>query len=290
MKALVTGADGFAGRWLCRLLVGQGWDVDGWVRCPPVAPIAGVLYRTVDIRDASACEQAMRSPDEVYHLAAMTHVGAAAASPDDAWKTNVEGTRNVLGKAPSGCRPMLVSTCHVYGRPQFLPLTESHPLAPVGTYARTKAEAERAARECRPDVVIARAFHHTGPGQPARFALSEWAEALSSEVATIRTGDLELRRDYSDVRDIVAGYVHLLRTAPPGAIVNLCSGRAPTLREMLALLNGGRSPRTETDPNRLRPGDVQELRGDPSVALALGWRPRIGLAETLRDLRQTTKM
>ncbi len=285
--AVVTGGAGFAGRWLCRDLAAAGYRVTAWSRATPRVEGAGV--RTVDVRDAAACAEALAAdpPDVVFHLAAVTHVGDAAGDPAGAWRTNVDGTRHVLAPLPDDVPAVLASTCHVYGVPDRLPVAEDAPVRPVGAYAETKAEAEAAARRVHARTVIARAFHHTGPGQAPRYVLAAWAKDLAAGARPLRTGDRSVRRDFCDVRDIARGYRLLAERAAPGAVLNLCSGEAPTLDALLTLLNGGRTPAAVVDPARLRPSDVPELRGDPARAHALGWRAEIPLERTLAELRRS---
>lgn len=301
MRVVVTGAAGFAGTWLCRHLRARGDEVVGWVHHPVSQPLPGVIYREQDLARGREVVSALAAdaPQEVYHLGALSHVGDCAADPDRAIAVNVGGTEALLAGLPPGARLLLASTCHVYGRPLRLPVDEDHPLCPESLYGRTKELAERlclaAARSGR-HVVIARAFHHTGPGQDPRYALADWARQLEARrqaraagrpQAPVRTGDLDLRRDYSDVRDIAAGYALLLGRADAGEIVQLCSGEAPTLAELLALLAGGTLPPVETGPQRLRPADVPELRGSPARASALGWKRRYSLSQTLSDLARS---
>lgn len=285
--AVVTGGAGFAGRWACRDLAACGYRVTAWTRRP--AEVDAATVRVVDIRDAAACAEAVASdpPKLVLHLAAVTNVGDAARDPARAWETNVQGTRNVLAPLGPDVAAVLASTCHVYGVPRALPVAEDAPLAPMGAYAESKAAAEAAARAAHPRTVIARAFHHTGPGQEPRYVLAAWARDLATGVSPLRTGDRTLRRDFTDVRDIVRGYRVLAERAAQGAVVNLCSGAAPTLDALLTLLNGGRAPAATVDPDRLRPHDVPVLCGDPSRAASLGWTPSIPLDRTLAELRRS---
>lgn len=284
---VVTGAAGFAGRHLVARLLALGRPVEAWVHRPVPEGSLGCTARVIDIRDADACARALgeRPPAGLIHLAAVTAVGDAERDPEHARAVNVQGTRNVLGPLAAHTPAVFASTCHVYGAPRGLPLTEHTPLAPVGVYARTKADAETAAHEAHPAAVIARAFHHTGPGQAPRFALAQWARDLARGQSPIRTGDLSLRRDYSDVRDIADGYIHLLDRAPGGTTVNLCSGVAPSLGELLRTMAGPRGASTVANPAWFRAHDPPEIRGCPARAASLGWTTRTPIARTLAELR-----
>ncbi len=293
-RIVVTGADGFAGRWLCRQQRSQGAEVLGWVHHLPADPLPGVIYRVQPLEDGPGVRSALRAdrPERLFHLGAVSRVGACDRDPDRAIAVNVGGTEHLLSALPGSCRMLLASTCLVYGQPEWLPLDEAHPTCPDSLYGRTKETAERlclAAVRSGLRVVVARAFHHTGPGQAARYALADWAGQLAAgrggEEAPVRTGDLALRRDYSDVRDIVAGYSLLLERAEAGAVVQLCSGSAPSMGELLTLMNGGVPPATTTMVERLDPSEPRELRGNPAVAQALGWRCTHRLSETLAALR-----
>jgi GDP-4-dehydro-6-deoxy-D-mannose reductase len=285
MRVVVTGGDGFAGRWLCRSLVQDGVWVSAWVRRQPAAPLPGVHYRIQDIRDAAGCRSGMKSdgPHQVFHLAAITHLAQASEQPLAAQDTNVRGTENVMSAVPRQATAVYASTCHVYGPPQQLPISEAHPCAPAGVYARTKLEAESVARACCEHVVIARAFHHTGAGQSIRFALADWADKVSRG-QEVRTGDLSLRRDYTDVRDICGGYRLLAQHGIAHEVYNLCSGEAVPLLELLEHMGPAGSVAHRQDPRRIRRGDVPEFRGDPSKAAALGWRREVSRAQMVQDL------
>lgn len=271
MRIIVTGSEGFAGRWLVRMLATQH-TVLPWSRA------------RVDITDAEGCAAALAAdrPDALLHLAALTHPGDAARDPARAHAVNVLGTHNVLAPLPAAVPALVVSTCHVYGPPQQLPIDEHHPLDPRGTYAKTKREAEHVAIAAHPRTVIARAFHHTGPGQSTRYALADWAAQIRADPgASITAGDVDVRRDYSDVRDIVAGYWLLLRRGTPGRAYNLCSGQSPPLRQLIAAMT---DRPIEIDRRRLRTTEVAELRGNPAAAEALGWRRTHDLRHTLKAM------
>lgn len=289
MTAVVTGADGFAGRWLCRHLLADGVSVTGWVRRPPDDPVAGVKYRIQDIRDGAGVARAMgeESPEYVFHLAAMTHVASCEENAQVAVDTNVTGAVNVFSSMPAEARGVFASTCHVYGRPSVTPTSESHPLNAHGVYAQSKVAAELAILRLNRHVVIARAFHHTGPEQSRQYVLADWAGQIRDGVSTIRVGNLDVERDFCDVRDIVAGYVALVRQGEANEPYNLCSGVAHPLAYLLSCMTEGRGVNVEVDAERLRAGDVSRICGDPRRASRLGWRAERSVEETLRSLATT---
>jgi GDP-4-dehydro-6-deoxy-D-mannose reductase len=221
-------------------------------------------------------------PDVVFHLAAMTHVADCTSDPAGARATNIQGTINVVDCMPKTARAVVASTCHVYGRPTAGVITEQHPTSPLGVYAQTKLAAETAVLERGREVVVARAFHHTGPGQSTRYVMADWAQQLRTGQETITVGDLALRRDFTDVRDIVRGYIVLMTNGTPNEVYNLCSGSAPSLGEMLGWLIGHRNIQARAQLDRFRNDDVEEFRGDPSKAEAIGWTRQIDIKETLR--------
>jgi len=270
---------------MCRELRSAGYQVEAWVHREPLVPVPAHRVAVVDIRDGQACAERLEDPpDLLFHLAAVTHVGDAEADPGHARSVNVVGTRNVLAPLSSDTVAVLASTCHVFGRPATLPLRVDSPVAPASVYAATKLAAEHEARRQQPSVRIVRAFHHAGPGQSSRFALASMAAQVAAGVSVLRVGDLSVRRDYLDVRDVVRGYLAVAHGAAPGSVTLLCSGEARSLRSLVDGLVGSRPVRIEVDPVRLRPNDIPELRGDPSTAHALGWRPHIPLAQTMADM------
>jgi GDP-4-dehydro-6-deoxy-D-mannose reductase len=288
LRVVVTGAGGFAGRWLCRGLLERGVNVVGWVRRPPKEPIAGLEYRIVDVRNERQCWDGMSvdQPQQVFHLAAMTNLSDCEGDPTGAHNTNVMGTRNVFSSMPKSAVGVLSSTCHVYGVPQCLPITERHPLASVGVYSCSKQEAETEALKTGRKVVIARAFHHTGPGQSIRYAIADWCQQIRLGATTLEVGNIAVRRDYTDVRDVVKGYQVLADCGLDGDIYNLCSGVAHPMSIFIQWAANGRTVDTHTAPSRVRDGDVGEFRGDPSKAEAIGWIRAHHLRDTLVQMAE----
>ena len=239
-------------------------------------------------------------PDAIYHLAAMTHVGESWDSPSQVLRVNVLGTAEILSAAralPVSPRVLVVSSAEVYGvvDPDRLPLDEDTPTAPASPYAASKLAAEAVAlqawRGYGQPVIVVRPFNHIGPGQSPNFFVSALAkrivDARRSGADSLRVGTLTTRRDFTDVRDVVAAYRLLMEKGSPGGVYNVCSGVDIAMSEVAALLLqlAGADLRLETDPSLVRPVDVPVLRGDAGrLHDAAGWQPVIPLATTLADV------
>ena len=289
MRILVTGSGGFVGGWLMRHLVesgDQGFGIDQDTDITDAARLAAVVTEI--------------APDAVCHLAAQSSVGASWGNREETYRVNVLGTVNLLDAALACAEPprvLLVSSSEVYGRVEqaSLPITEEHRLAPLSPYAASKAAAEVAGLQAwlgaGLEVVTARPFNHTGPGQRLDFVVPalarQVAEAARSGEQSIRTGNLDPRRDISDVRDVVAAYRLLMERGSPGEVYNVCRGTSVSIRELaetlISLAGGGLT--IEVDPERVRAVDIPELRGDPGkIRRTTGWEATTPLATTLADV------
>ncbi len=289
MRALITGGKGFVGHWLAAHLKDQGDDV-------------AVIDIETDVADGAAVRRVMAdvAPEAIYHLAAMTHVGESWENPSQVLRVNVLGTAEILAAArslPRSPRVLVVSSAEVYGvvGPEQLPLGEDTPTAPASPYAASKLASEAVAlqawRGYGQPVVVVRPFNHIGPGQSPNFFVPALAkrivEAGRSGARTLRVGTLTTRRDFTDVRDVVAAYRLLVVDGAPGDVYNVCSGRDVAMSEVAAQLLelAGADLSLETDPELVRPVDVPVLRGDAGRLRAVtGWRPDIPLATTLADV------
>lgn len=289
MRALITGGKGFVGQWLAAHLKDCGDEV-------------AVIDLETDVADGAAVRRVMDDvvPDTVYHLAAMTHVGESWEHPSQVLRVNVLGTAEVLAAARTVAhnpRILVVSSAEVYGvvSPQQLPLDEATPTAPASPYAASKLAAEAVAlqawRGYDQPVIVVRPFNHIGPGQSPNFFVPAMAkrivEARRSGESSLRVGTLTTRRDFTDVRDVVAAYRLLIEDGAPGQVYNVCSGvdvaMADVAAQLLAL--AGADLRLETDPELVRPVDVPVLRGQSARLRAdTGWEPTIPLATTLADV------
>ena len=289
MRVLVTGSRGFVGSWLVRHFDESGYAVTG-------------LDEHVDVTDAAALREAVVgvAPDCIVHLAALSSVGSSWGDSSRTYEVNTVGSANLLDAAAACASPprvLLVSSSEVYGWAgrEALPAREELPVRPLSPYAASKAAAEIVAlqmfRGRKLEVIVARPFNHTGPGQTANFVVPALAQqvaaAAASAAPSIRTGNLDVNRDISDVRDVVVAYRLLLEKGRPGQVYNVCSGRAVSIRsvaERLVELSGLDIP-IRVDPDRVRPVDVPDLWGDPGrLESECGWEPAYSLDRTLRDV------
>ena len=237
----------------------------------------------------------------MVHLAGQSSAARSFEDPAATFEANVTGTRNLLEAARAGApaaRLLIVGSSEVYGpQPEGSRAGEETPFAPVSPYAASKAEADRLAEasaqgEPGLDVIRARAFSHTGPGQSAVFVVPAFAQQIAAIEAgrretVLRVGNLEVMRDVSDVRDVMRAYIALLDHGTRGAVYNVCRGEGVKLTEVVRRLVGLArvAIRVEVDPARLRPADIPWLVGDPSrLARDTGWRAEIPLEHTLADV------
>jgi GDP-4-dehydro-6-deoxy-D-mannose reductase len=307
VTVLVTGADGFVGRWVVRALVAAGHAVvaaAGPGAQPPadLTGLHGVRWVSLDLRDpASVAALARERCEAVLHLAGLASGAAALRDPALAWEINAAGSARLfeaLGRrradGDGDPRVLVASTAEVYG-PCERPLTEADPVRPVSPYAASKAGAELAARETAARtglrVVTARAFPHTGPGQDDRFVAAAFARRIAAAgrlgARVVKVGNLDVTRDLLDVRDVADAYVALLAAGTPGETYNIASGVGVGLRELFDRLAAalGVAAIPETDASLVRPHDVPFLVGDATkLRGATGWAPRIPLDRTLQEL------
>lgn len=312
MRALVTGAAGFAGQWLCRELLHSGWDVWGTrlERELPAGALdaesrAAVHWWTGDLRRAEAAHEAIAAsaPDAVFHLAAIAHVPSANADPGHTLEVNVIVASRLLGelraqRAVGGLDPVVViaGSGEQYGRHpgDELPLVESAAQHPMGVYAASKAAQEVVSLEAHRTggvrVIAARPFNHSGPGQSPNFvipALVRRAMALRGSSRPLVMGNTDTVRDFSHVADVARGYIAMAERGVPGEPYNIASGigtdMASLARRVLAL--AGVDAKLQTDPALVRPADVPSLVGSAAkLRAATGWAPRHSLDTIIEEL------
>ncbi|HYK11244.1 MAG TPA: GDP-mannose 4,6-dehydratase [Gemmatimonadales bacterium] len=311
MKVLVTGADGFVGRWMIRRLLTDGNEVFGALRPAGATHDDGlsgqerqaVRWLPLELTEAESVRMAVDLPyDAVIHLAAVASGPEAARDPGYAWTVNAAGTARIAYVLAESRRKgradpvfLLVSTGEVYGRgTDGRPRRETDALAPCSPYASSKVGAETAAleawRRTGLRVVVARAFAHTGPGQDTRFVVPAFAQRLRYArqigAPAVKVGNLEPVREFLDVRDVVDAYARLLVKGVPGEAYNVAGGQGIELRLLFDKVAArlGVTVIPETDPALMRPADIPDLVGDGSkLRAATGWAPTHALDDTLRD-------
>jgi len=295
---LVTGATGFAGGHLLERLAAGGAAVHAIARAggQPPLPRPGVRWSVVDLLDRDAVRRALEAarPSVIYHCAGFAHVQDAWKAPANPLRVNVLGTHYLLeGCRDLGltCRVFVTGSAQIYA-PSVAAIAEDDRLAPDNPYGISKLAQELTAAASGSSVLLARPFNHAGPRQTPTYASSAFAHQIAGIEAgraepVLRVGNLDSRRDLTDVRDTVRAYQALAESGVPLKPYNVCSGRAYSMREILdILLSLARvRVRVEIDPARLRPSDNPVILGSHARLTAdTGWRPEIPIEQTLSDL------
>ncbi len=307
-RAFITGICGFAGSHLAEFLLEQGYEVAGIALSPREvsrwpARTEQTTIQVCDIRDAARLARIVMDlhPDEIYHLAAQSSVALSQEKPRATYEVNVGGTLNLL-EAVRGLTPpprlLVVGSAEEYGAvpPEQLPLREDSPLRPRGFYAWSKVAADLLAVQCAEEYGLpisrVRPFPHIGPRQSPQFACASFARQIAlAEVGlhdpVIEVGDLTVRRDYTDVRDVVRAYGAVVTRGIAGEVYNICSERGPFLGEVVHTLLGlsSRPLSLREVPSRRRARDIPVLVGSAAkLRQDTGWRPMIPLEKSLEDL------
>lgn len=293
-RALITGLSGFTGRYVAQELAGAGYEVFGSIT-PGHAPRERQF--AVDLNDRAGLAAMVREvrPDVVVHLAAIAFVGHGDV--EQIYRVNVAGTRNLLealaglDKKPSAV--LLVSSANIYGNTDVGVIHEDVPAAPANDYAVSKLSMEYMARlwQDKLPLIVVRPFNYTGVGQHENFVLPKIVAHFRRKAADIELGNLNVWRDFSDVRMVAASYRKLLAAASAGAAstigqtFNICSGHGYSLGEALDMMAGiaGYQIKVHVNPAFVRANEVARLVGDNSrLVAATGPLATVPLADTLR--------
>lgn len=273
-RALITGIKGFTGRYVAAELEQHGWEVWGLGTHDDEGD---ACYRRVDLADGEGLRTVLAElrPDAVVHLAAITFVGHDNA--DAFYQVNLIGTRKLLA-ALAACDKtpecvLLASSANVYGNTTAGMLDESTPARPANDYAVSKLAMEYMARlwaDSLP-IVITRPFNYTGVGQAESFLLPKIVDHFRRGAEVIELGNVDVWRDFSDVRAVAQAYRRLLEACPAGSTVNVCSGESYSLREVIATAEriSGRSIEVLSNPAFVRANEVKTLCGDASKLRAI---------------------
>jgi GDP-4-dehydro-6-deoxy-D-mannose reductase len=304
---LVTGASGFAGRHLLKELASGEADIVAWCRPGTRADAEGntpagvrAIWREVDLLDRAGVEAAVAdaAPEEIYHLAAAADQGSSFRNTLLPLSTNVRGTHHLLDtvrRVAPRARVLVTGSASVY-RPRETPLDEDAPLGPTSPYGLSKlAQEQLAARAVEEDglaLIITRSFNHLGPGQATWYFAPSFARQIALAEAgriepVIKVGNLESRRDLTDVRDTVRAYRLLMASGRVGVPYNVCRGEAFAIADVADMLRrvARRPVELVVDPARFRPVDTPLILGDPSrLRRETGWAAEIPLSQTIADV------
>ncbi len=306
MNVLITGITGFVGSHMAEFCLEKGVKVFGTVRWrSQMDNVVGFQDRVqlieCDLTDASSVHRMISQvqPDRVFHLAAQSFVPTSWHAPQETLNTNIISQLNLfeaLRGTPT--RIQLAGSSEEYGLvlPDEVPIREENPLRPLSPYGVSKVAQDMLGYQYHQSygmhIIRTRAFNHTGPRRGHVFVESNFARQVAmiekgTQEPVVRVGNLEARRDYTDVRDIVRAYWMSLEGCVPGEVYNICQGNCWRIKDVLEFLLSCSKVRVqvETDPARLRPSDVQVLQGDAErFHAATGWVPEIPLERTFEDL------
>ena len=308
MRALITGISGFVGSHLAELLLGKGLEVYGTIRwrsrLDNISHIKDSLKLVeADMRDSHSVHRAIEEsePDIVFHLAAQSFVPMSWRAPADTMETNAVGTIHLL-EAIRNCAfdPVIAiaGSSEEYGLvyPDELPIKEANPLRPLSPYGVSKCAedllGQQYCKSYRIKTVVTRSFNATGARRGDVFVTSNFAKQIVEiekglKEPVIYVGNLDAKRDFSDVRDIVNAYWLAVNKCDYGEVYNICSEKARTIQSVLDLLLSMTEKKIEIkyDETRMRPSDVMVLQGDcTKFKKQTGWKSKFSFDQTIRDL------
>jgi GDP-4-dehydro-6-deoxy-D-mannose reductase len=309
MRVLITGITGLVGSHLADyLLTLNGIEVYGFKRWRsddrPIVHLYGqVTFHEGDIEDPSSIGSVVREvrPQRVYHLAAQSYPKESWDAPIATINANVIGTVNLLEAVrydSPKTQVHIAGSSAEYGfiQPDEVPVKEDHPLRPLSPYGVTKVAQELFGLQYHANyglpIYLTRSFNHVGPRQGDRCSIQTFCKQMVEAEQGLRepviyVGNLDPQRDFTDVRDAARALWLLLERGRPGEVYNLCSGYAPSIRQVLDIVlhEGRANVRVEVDPARLRPADEPILLGDNTkLHRDTGWKPMIPLEQTVRDI------
>ena len=308
-RVLVTGVTGFAGSHLVDYMLTRNdceiFGIQRWrSRTENIEHFADkITILECDLRDATSTRDTMERvrPDWIFHLAAQSFVPTSWIAPTESLTTNILGQVNVfeaVRKIGLQCRIQLACSSEEYGMvfPNEVPIKETNPLRPLSPYAVSKVTQDMLGYQYwmsfQVDSVRTRGFNHEGPRRGPVFVASDFAKQIADiekgrKKPVLHVGNLEAKRDFTDVRDMVKAYWLALEKCEPGEVYNICSGTAWSIQKVLDHLLSLTKTKIEVkqDPARLRPSDVPILLGDNSKFVkATGWKPVIPFEKTLADM------
>lgn len=306
-KALVTGISGFVGSHMAEYLLQRNVEVVGTIRhrsrMDHIEHLKEINLLECELRDPFSVEKLIRDtkPNLIFHLAAQSFVPTSWNSPMDTICNNISGQVNIqeaVRQFQVDCKIQIACSSEEYGHvePHEVPIKETNPLRPLSPYAVSKVAQDYLGYQYFKSyglhIIPTRTFNHTGPRRGENFVTSNFAKQIAEiekgkRAPILYVGNLQAKRDFTDVRDVVRAYWLALEKGDPGESYNIASGTCYTIEEMLHLLLSYSSVQIEVkeDPARLRPSDVEILLGDYSkFRQKTGWKPEIAFETTMKDL------
>lgn len=305
-KALITGINGFVGSHLVEFLLKDNYEIVGFDITDNIEN--RIIPRDIKVVTGDLCDEQQVNevvnnflPDVIFHLAAQSSVKLSFENPIETLSININGALNILetiSKLETPPKTLIISSSEIYGqlRPEQVPVTEDSPLKPVNPYAVSKATVDLLAyqyyKAYNLPIYWARAFSHSGPRQRTVAVLSDWSfQTAKIELGLtspeIKVGNLNVTRDYTDVRDTVRAYIAILEKGNPGQPYNVCSGKGYRLEDLLVTITSFCSKKimVVSDPSRLRPVDIPILIGSPEkLERDTGWCQKVEIEDTLRNI------
>lgn len=307
-KVLITGASGFAGGFLAEyILTLKEYEVYGIYHSDDSlqkSPVKNTIsFKKVDLMNAEEVKTAVSEiqPDYIFHLAAATSPAASFKDPIETFQTNINAQVNVFEALRSAnllhTRTLIASSSEIYGyvRPEDVPVDEETPHRPANPYAVSKIAQDYLGFQYNLSynlaIIRARPFNHVGPGQSPVFVVSDFAKQVAdieknAKEPVIKVGNLEAKRDFTDVRDIVRAYVTLLEKGIAGEAYNIGSGSSRSAQSILTMLLSlsSKEIRVEQDMAKMRPSDIPDIICDNKKLTDLtGWKPEIPFEKTVKD-------
>ena len=293
-RLLVTGLSGFVGRAIQKYIKANSKSLDLILAEP---------QKKYDVRNENDLREMIEatSPDYIIHLAAQSFVPDSFSSPHITFDINFYGTLNLLEAAKNtgfSGRLLFIGSGDTYGLvgEEDLPIYEKYPLRPRNPYAVSKVAAEALCYQWSQtdnfDVIMARPFNHIGPGQDERFVIADFAKQLVSikygkQPAEITVGNIDVTRDFTDVRDVVRAYLMLLDKGRNGQVYNVCSGKEYSIRYLLTQLLSivGVDANIIQDSARFRTSEQMRLYGNYDLLKQhTGWFPEVDTMQSLSDI------
>ncbi|MBI2032593.1 MAG: GDP-mannose 4,6-dehydratase [Candidatus Levybacteria bacterium] len=309
MKAFITGASGFAGSFLSERLLNSGYAVFGtYLSEKSLENLSHIKNKInlvhLDLLDEEKTNQTISDirPDLIFHLAAFTSPAESFKNPKETFDNNISAELNIFESVVKNklldTKILVVSSSEIYGvvKPEDIPVDEDTPLRPGSPYAVSKIAQDFLGFQyflsAKLKIVRVRPYNHSGPRQAPIFVISSFAKKIADiekgkEDPVLKVGNLDARRDFTDVRDMVEAYVLALEKGEAGEVYNLGFGKSQKIGDILEMLlnmSTKKDIKVEKDPSLFRPVDVPDIVSDSTKFRKLtGWKPQISIEKTLQD-------